>query len=70
MFVYTKCGTCCRNIDRIPELSEYHIGNGVCIYLTEDNMCSIYDMRPDICNVDLMYEKVYRNIMTENNMMN
>ena len=23
--------------------------NGVCIYLTEDNLCSIYDKRPSVC---------------------
>ena len=23
--------------------------NGICIYLTEDNLCSIYDKRPLVC---------------------
>ena len=41
----------------------YHTGDGVCVYLSDENLCTIYDMRPDICNVDRMYQKVYKNIM-------
>jgi Fe-S-cluster containining protein len=29
--------------------------NGACIYLTEDNKCSVYDQRPMLCNVEKMY---------------
>ena len=64
MFVCNKCGLCCRNIDKIEELSQYDNGNGVCIYLTDDNLCAIYDTRPDICNTDKMYKLKYSNIMT------
>ncbi|WP_239662079.1 hypothetical protein [Brachyspira hyodysenteriae] len=35
------------------------------MYLTEDNKCSIYDNRPDICNVDLMYQKKYSNFYSK-----
>jgi len=31
--------------------------DGACLYLTEDNLCSIYDTRPEICNVKTMYNK-------------
>tara|TARA_R100000234_G_scaffold52390_1_gene31455 strand:- start:211 stop:471 length:261 start_codon:yes stop_codon:yes gene_type:complete len=27
-----------------------------CIYLSEDNKCSIYDNRPDICRTENVYE--------------
>lgn len=27
--------------------------------LDSNNMCSIYDSRPSICRVDIMFEKVY-----------
>lgn len=64
MFICTKCGMCCRNIDLIPELKEYDIGNGTCVYLSENNLCTIYDDRPEICNVDKMFEKKYKMIMT------
>jgi Fe-S-cluster containining protein len=42
-----KCGCCCffagkhLNMDR---------GYGACIHLTKDNLCDIYETRPDICN--------------------
>ena len=31
-------------------------GDGACGHLTEDNLCSIYENRPDFCNVDKNYE--------------
>lgn len=43
MFNCEKCGACCKIVG--------------CSYLTEDNLCSIYNDRPDICRVDKMYEK-------------
>lgn len=64
MFRCIKCGLCCRNIDKIPELKEYDQGNGVCIHLTGDNLCDIYDSRPEICNVDITYEKKYKNLIS------
>ena len=27
------------------------------MYLTEDNLCEIYDTRPELCNVKTMYNK-------------
>lgn len=61
-FVCTKCGECCKHIDRVPELNEYHNGDGICVNLV-DNMCSIYDERPDICRVNYMYEIRYSKFM-------
>lgn len=59
-----RCGICCKNIDKIPELSKFHTGDGVCVYLSNDNLCKIYSNRPDICNVDRMYHKTYKEIMS------
>lgn len=64
MFYCTKCGLCCRNVDLISELKEYDSGNGVCKFLTEENLCSIYDSRPDVCNVEKMYEVKYKFLYT------
>lgn len=64
MFLCTKCGLCCRNIDKIPELKEYDVGDGVCVHLTEGNLCDIYDTRPDICNVERMFEIKYKDIIS------
>ena len=60
MFVCTKCGLCCKNIDKVPELSMFHRGDGVCIHLDEKtNLCLIYHSRPEKCNIDAMYRKIY-----------
>lgn len=64
MFICTKCGLCCRNIDKIPELKSFDAGDGRCIHLTKDNLCEIYPSRPDICNVEKMYEIKFHNIMS------
>ena len=57
-FSCTKCGECCRHIDRVPQLAAFDIGNGVCRYL-KDNLCTIYNVRPGICRVDFMYDKYF-----------
>ena len=64
MFICTRCGFCCRNIDKIPELREFHKGDGVCIHLSEDNLCNIYMNRPDICNTEKMYELKYKKMLS------
>jgi len=57
---------CCRNIGHIPELKEFNRGDGVCKYLDEySNLCKIYYKRPDICKVDLMYQKKYYKFYTK-----
>jgi Fe-S-cluster containining protein len=45
-------------------MKEYDRGDGVCRYLTTDNLCAIYENRPLICNVGLLYEKFYSNVMS------
>ena len=63
MFLCDKCGLCCKNIDKIPELKTFHNGNGICKYLI-DNKCSIYNRRPLICNVDRVYEELFHTSYT------
>ena len=31
--------------------------DGACLYLTKDNLCEIYDTRPELCNVKTMYKR-------------
>lgn len=45
------CGLCCKAIN--------------CKHLTEDNKCSIYDTRPDICNVDKGYDMYFKDKMSK-----
>jgi Fe-S-cluster containining protein len=44
-FPCEKCGACCRAVK--------------CLRL-KDNLCSIYETRPDICRVDKVYETFYK----------
>ena len=62
-FECSKCGECCRHINYIPELKKFDSGNGACINL-RDNLCTIYDNRPGICRVDIMYERTYKKMYT------
>ena len=55
-FFCDKCGSCCKVLKFIPELSEYDRGDGICKYL-KDNLCTIYTNRPEICNVEKTYKR-------------
>lgn len=60
MFPCDCCGLCCRQVRTVPEFAkDYDRGDGVCKYLNENNRCSVYDNRPEICNIDFMYRKYY-----------
>ena len=62
-FPCSQCGECCRHIDRIPQLRSFDAGDGICRYL-QGNLCSIYETRPDICRVDVMYERCFSSLYT------
>jgi Fe-S-cluster containining protein len=51
-----KCGQCCRYVIRD---GNKFIKTGIpCIYLTKDNLCSIYEHRPNTCHtIDIMREQ-------------
>ena len=62
MFECDKCGICCKHIDSIPQLKDFDSGNGRCIHLLDNNLCEIYFERPDICNVERMYEIYFKDM--------
>lgn len=62
-FQCSKCGECCKHIDRIPMLAEFDSGNGICMHL-KDNLCNIYSSRPEVCRVDAMYSKYFSSLYT------
>ena len=64
-FPCDNCVLCCKHIELIKELEKFDSGNGSCKYLTEDNICSIYDQRPDACDVKKMYESIYKKKINE-----
>lgn len=51
------CGLCCRLIGNVPQLKHFDRGDGVCVHLTADNLCDIYDNRPEVCSVERMYSR-------------
>lgn len=66
MFPCTGCGLCCQNITGIEELNEYDLGNGICKYFdATTNNCEIYDTRPNICQIDKMFEMEYNKYSTK-----
>ena len=64
-FECDKCGICCRHIDLIPQLKEFDSGNGRCVHLSENNLCEIYLDRPEICNVERMFELYFKGEISE-----
>ena len=57
-FFCVACGECCRHITEVPLAKDLDRGDGTCIYL-KDNMCQIYQKRPNICNSDFVYNNYY-----------
>lgn len=69
-FKCDKCGKCCKlfGVIKFSEEHEYmkdlNDGSGKCIYL-KNNMCSIYEKRPELCNSDTLYLKYYKDKMNK-----
>lgn len=55
-----KCGACCKNLKNNDLYADLDRGDGICKYLNENNLCAIYETRPDKCNVDKMYELYFK----------
>ena len=67
MFYCDKCGACCMNLQKSKLYGELDRGDGICIHFNvETKLCKIYDSRPDICNVDKMYQLCFANQMPLN----
>lgn len=65
MFVCDCCGLCCMNLNKSELYSDLDRGDGICRYFDIDSkLCTIYDERPDKCNVDKIYVKFFKDKMT------
>ena len=64
-WVCTKCGECCRHIGHIPSMKGYAGEDGACKFLGEDNLCTIYEKRPPVCNVAKVYETFFKDKVPE-----
>ena len=54
-FQCSQCGACCRRAGKSGMRPDR--GDGACIHLTKENLCAIYDTRPELCNMEAMYLK-------------
>ena len=60
-FDCSRCGACCKSIRFSEETVYLDRGDGTCRYFDDiQNICTIYENRPDICNVRVMYEQRYQ----------
>ena len=65
MFICERCGLCCKAVSRSDLYKHLDRGDGVCIYFdSASKLCSIYDDRPLICNVEKMYDAHFFKIMS------
>lgn len=65
-FPCIACGECCRCSGSIPQLQALINKKGICRYFDETTqLCRVYSHRPEICNVDKVYETYFRNAMSE-----
>lgn len=64
MFKCDKCGQCCRHLANSEVYKELDRGDGVCKYL-DGNLCSIYDDRPVICNIDKAFELYFKHVISK-----
>lgn len=58
-FPCSKCGACCRRASQLPGFPLPTDENGACVYLTAENECEIYPVRPDVCNIEAIYWQVW-----------
>lgn len=58
-FPCTACGCCCRAVVAIEGVfpSEWVGRDGACVHLGDDNMCRIYESRPECCRVGFMFKE-------------
>lgn len=46
-------------------MKQYADDSGACKFLGEDNLCTIYERRPTICNVAKVYEEFFKDTVPE-----
>lgn len=62
-FPCVKCGLCCQRVNLAEETRFLDRGDGTCRYFDGTTRgCTIYSERPEVCHVDLYYERHYTGI--------
>ena len=60
-FPCNQCGACCRHVNRADETRFLDRGDGICRhYCMETKLCSIYETRPLICQVEKQFVLNYQ----------
>lgn len=58
-----RCGKCCANVHLSALTSTLDRGDGICRHLdTITRLCTVYQTRPEICQIELQYTLHYANI--------
>ncbi len=66
MFKCDCCGLCCMNVGESPLYCDLDRGDGICTFFNcQSHLCSIYDERPDRCNIDKIYDLYFKESMTK-----
>ena len=66
-FPCIKCGACCRQVSNHTIYQYLDRGDGCCQHFEElTNECKVYDERPDICRIDLIYKRQFSQDMSLN----
>lgn len=60
-----RCGLCCQNLRMLDLYSSLDRGDGTCRYYVEETrLCSIYERRPLLCNIDAYYNEHLKDKMS------
>ena len=59
-----QCGACCHYVGSVPAMKDFDRGDGVCMFLEDNNSCGVYEFRPDACRTSVMFERFWSKSMT------
>lgn len=60
VFPCNQCGWCCQNLQNSEIYHSLDDGTGVCKFFDKEmKICTIYDHRPQICNINAMYHSSF-----------
>lgn len=66
MFICDRCGLCCMAVGQSSIYAEFDRGDGICRYFDDNTrLCTIYEKRPVICNVEEMYIRFFSEMISK-----
>ncbi len=65
-FICDKCGLCCTQLNKSSIYVELDRGDGICKFFDEETrLCTIYQARPLMCNIDQAYERYFKDELSK-----